>query len=305
MSDKLKRTHEAPQRLRFLAILIFIVIAASTSSCAKLFLIAKPVTVHRVTVIGDLQPDRARYYASLCDSFLNYVDQNYCHLTGKYPMTACLFKDQETYSKFVRIVLGETDPIYFGYGFYSGSSNTFYSWDGSGVGTMTHEIMHKVCFDEKLLRELWAREGIPTFFEKLYGYRQNDNLVLSIGYHNPWRIEALGDDLLKQDIAAIYTRAKGEGEDESAERLISMFLYERGQLKDYLAISKSGNLKGFNTYLEAALGKSFDQIRPEWRAYIKQIYKNRAEIENLPLSQVFATREEFLRFMSENKVPIR
>jgi hypothetical protein len=35
-------------------------------------------------------------------------------------------------------------------------------------------------------------EGIPTFFEKFYGYWKDDEPVVYWGFQNPWRIDQLG-----------------------------------------------------------------------------------------------------------------
>ena len=258
---------------------------------------------NRVIVTGDLSEEKAHYYVGLCDSFLGYIDHNFCRLTGQYPMRACIFHDQATYNKYVLEVLHQPIPAY--YGMYIGRLNTFLSWDGAGIGTMTHEIMHKVCIDQGLIQEKWAHEGIPTFFEKLYGYEDAGQLVVSMGYQNPWRIKQMGAKILEQNLSDIISRATAGGEDESAQRLVSVFLYQHAALKKYCDLSISRRKHGFSTYLEAALGKTFKQIEPEWVEYIRTIYKNKPLIEKLPGSQIFLNKKDLERYAVENNIPIR
>ena len=63
-------------------------------------------------------------------------------------------------------------------------------------------------------RPAWAIEGIPTFFEKFYGYWRDDELVVNWGFQNPWRIKKLGANLAQLDLQGILATTAGAGERE-------------------------------------------------------------------------------------------
>jgi hypothetical protein len=57
--------------------------------------------------------------------------------------------------------------------------NLFATYEDSGLGTFAHEIMHPLVERNLKDRPEWAIEGIPTFFEKFYGYWRGDELIVN------------------------------------------------------------------------------------------------------------------------------
>src|SRR5437879_13689473 len=104
-----------------------------------------------------------------------------------------MLQDQSRFEELVRRDLQVPDPASFGMYFYS--PKLLATYEDSGLGTFAHETLH--AFAEKDLRDgpTWADEGIPTFFEKFYGYWNNGELVLLWGFQDPWRMKALGTSL--------------------------------------------------------------------------------------------------------------
>src|SRR5262249_4571125 len=96
----------------------------------------------------------------------------------------------------------------------------FARYEDSGLGTFAHEIMHPLVERNLRDRPPWAIEGIPSFFEKFYGYWRDGELVVNWGFQNPWRIKELGANLARLDLPTILAATAG-GEKESEQRLVS------------------------------------------------------------------------------------
>jgi hypothetical protein len=269
---------------------------APSCEAAQSLRLVKTSTPH-VMMFTDMPSARAIWYANFCEQFLQHVEREFCPLTGKYPMRVCIMSNKDAYEK-------ASQGQYPGaYGCYIPRENTFYSWDGAGLGTMTHEIMHKVCIDAGLIKENWAREGIPTFFEKIYGYRVAGKLVLYMGYQNPWRLRAMGVFITSQKLPDIIARATGDSSDESAQRLVSVFLYQNGCFRKYINLVRAGKKGGFGTYLEAAFGMKMSAIEPLWATYIDGIVSN-ITLLRLPGSKCFDDKSAFDKFIQANQIPI-
>src|SRR5438105_10002355 len=112
-------------------------------------------------------------------------------------------------------------------------------------------------------RPLWAMEGIPSFFEKFYGYWEGDELVVHWGYQNPWRIAGLGTNVVRLNLEAILSTRQQLGEyHESDLRMVSVFLWEQGKLPRFLQLLRTGQRNGYNSSFEAAMEMPMRQIMP-------------------------------------------
>jgi hypothetical protein len=201
-----------------------------------------------------------------------------------------VFPDKNTMQRFLIPRLGSSAPPAFG--IYIAEHHLFLTYDGSGLGTFTQEIMHPVVGTELPQTPSWASEGIPTFFEKFYGYKEGDRLYLKWGYQNPWRIQALGERLLTVNLADIIHRSQ----DQSEQRLVSVFLYRRGKWKTFLDLIAGGDKRGYSTYVEAAFGVRLSELEHDWRTYVQDAYARRNQIYKLPASRLFPSKQEFLEF---------
>jgi hypothetical protein len=178
------------------------------------------------------------------------------------------------------------------FGIFIAERNLFVTYHGAGLGTFTHEIMHPVVDAELPLTPSWAKEGIPAFFEKFYGYKDGNRLYLKWGYQNPWRIRALENRLLRLRLADIIRRSS----DQSEQRLVSVFLYQRGKWKSFLDLIRRGDKKRYGTYVEAAFDKTLHELEREWQTYVEQVHAKREQIYRLPASTYFESKQRFLEF---------
>ena len=228
------------------------------------------------------------------DAYIHWLKQNYFDPKFKYPIGVVVLNDTAEMQKFIRDSLGVKDPP--GFGIYFPEYRTFFTRKDSGLGTFAHEILHPLVEANLPRRPNWSNEGIPTFFEKFYGYYSGSNLVMSVGYQNPWRIKALGENLPHLDLQEIVSRADIYKWSESDLRLVTVFLWEQGKLKDFIRLIQANDKKGQNTFLEAALGTTIAEIRPQWEQYTKRIYNQRAVISQLPPSLILPDRKTYEQF---------
>jgi hypothetical protein len=127
------------------------------------------------------------------DAFIKLTNREFFKADFDYPIRVFVAEDWEHFDEFARKRLHVPGPA--GYGMYLASDKLFATYETSGLGTFTHEIMHPLVERNLSSRPPWAEEGIPTFFEKFYGYWKDDELVLLWGFQNPWRINELGANL--------------------------------------------------------------------------------------------------------------
>ena len=169
------------------------------------------------------------------------------------------------------------------------------TYEGSGLGTFTHETLHAFVERDMTRRPAWADEGIPTFFEKFYGYWKNDELVLLWGFQNPWRIRSLGNNLTQLNLTEIISDQNQEP-DESKLRMVSLFLWEQGRFRRFLKLIAANDKRGYASYFEAAMDMPLERIIPLWQNYLLDVERRRAAILSLPLSTVFDNEEAFQAF---------
>ena len=239
---------------------------------------------------SDLPAQKLALYATFSDMFVELVEQDFFHVKTRFPIQAIVLEDKGSFKHFLRSALGVQTPP--DYGIYLAEAALFVTYDGSGLGTFTHEIMHPLVEESLPYRPAWAMEGIPAFFEKFYGHVENGRLHVQWGYQNPWRIEMLGPRLkhLKLD------RIVNGSDDTSEKRLVTVYLSQRGKLKTFLELVQANDRRGFRTHLEAAFGKPLKEIEADWRRYLQEIESNRERIMRLPMSRLFDTPDQYRQF---------
>jgi len=262
-----------------------------TSTTASLFAgFSNKIESKYFIFYSDLPRRQLENYTEFSNLFLDLVDRDFVGLRNFTRITAIAFPDQNTMQRFLTQRLARNGPPVFGT--YLEEHHLFLTYDGSGLGTFTHEIMHPVVRTELPQTPSWAWEGIPAFFEKFYGYKEGNRLYLKWGYQNPWRIQALGERLLTANLADIIHRSH----DQSEQRLVSIFLYRRGKWKTFLDLIDGGDKRGYATYVEAAFGLHLNELEHDWRTYVQHAYARRNQIYQLPASRLFSSKQEFLEF---------
>src|ERR1017187_6009278 len=139
-------------------------------------------------------PEIARF----ADGFVRLLSRDFFKADFDYPIRVLVFQDREQFKQFLIQQLHISDPPNFGVYVYA--HKFFATYEDSGLGTFTHEILHPLVERNLKDRPLWAMEGIPAFFEKFYGYWKDEEPVLYWGFQNPWRIDQLGTNLTQIDV---------------------------------------------------------------------------------------------------------
>ena len=247
-------------------------------------------------------PEKIKAIARFADGFVSMVNRDFFKADFDYPIRVLVLEDRESFQKFLRQQFAITDPPNFGIFLYR--YNLFATYEDSGLGTFAHEIMHPLVERNLKDRPIWAIEGIPTFFEKFYGYWQNDEMVVRWGFQNPWRVDMLGTNLTQLDLKDIISTMETPGKyRESDRRLVSMFLWEQGKFKQFLQLIKRREKLGYDSYFEAAMAMPVDRIIPLWQDYLKKVASQRGEIMRLPASTVLSDELNFHKFAEFYGIP--
>lgn len=235
----------------------------------------------------------AKQLLSLSEGFLSFIKDNYFTPSFEYPLTALVFSSKNDFRRYLKSKLGISNPPNFG--IYIGEHKLFATFRGSGIGTFTHEIMHPLVESNLPDRPEWAKEGIPSFFEKFFGYWEGGRLQLQLGYQNPWRIRRLGDEITNLDLKKIVTlkRRNYAKYGNSELRMVSVFIDRQGLLEKYLTLVKNSDKKGYRLYIEAAFEKPIEDIIPLWKIYLDDVNKNKANIYKIPGSAILRSKAEF------------
>ena len=232
--------------------------------------------------------------ARFADAYINLINRDFFKTDFDYPIRVFVLKDENRLDEFVNRELHVPGPA--GYGIYLYSNKLLATYEDSGLGTFTHETMHAFVQRDLTHRPAWTNEGIPTFFEKFYGYWKNDELVLFWGFQNPWRIEELGTNLEQLNLPEIISDQNPEL-NESKLRMVSVFLWERGSFRRFLKLIAANETRGYASYLEAAMELPLEKITPLWQSYLIEVERRRAAILSLPSSTVFDSEEAFQTFV--------
>ncbi|MDB6108581.1 MAG: hypothetical protein JWR69_331 [Pedosphaera sp.] len=245
-------------------------------------------------------PEIARF----ADGFIKLVNHDFFKAQFDYPIRVLVLEDRARFKEFLVRELHISDPPNFG--IYLPRYKLFATYEDSGWGTFTHEILHPLVEGNLQHRPLWALEGIPTFFEKFYGYWKGNDLVVYWGFQNPWRIEQLGTNLTRLDLRKVISDPEPSNgftaieRQESSWRMGSMFLWEQGRFNRFLQLIATHNKAGYPTYFEAAMEMPLEKILPLWQTYLNQAAAQRAKILLLPNSKILPDEAAFQSFVKAN-----
>ncbi len=192
--------------------------------------------------------------------------------------------------RFLSMKLGikpETD-----WGMYIPEYNALVTHEASGLGTFGHITMYPIIGENLNHAPYWAKTGIPTLFEKIYGYLENNELVIRYGYHNPWRLKELGD-FSNANLPEIVNSSVSKDVSASEKRLVVKFIYQSGLFPQYIALLLSNSKGKYDTFIEAAFKKEMSVLEESWKEYLKNIENNMSEILETPPSQMFETKSDF------------
>lgn len=261
--------------------------------------------------IGDIEKAKLERYGAIAEGFLDFLQHHgltntdFPHVSKsdsdtfkklvdwKEPVSIFILHDKMAERAFLKERLNFP---YHVHGVFISSRNLLATYDGAGAGTYLHELMHTILSRQKNL-EFWAEEGIPSYFEKVYG-AITPQFELLHGYSENWFPQALSVKALSGglNLADIVGKAKhANAGHETQQRLVALFLQKYDRLDTYLALTVSNNHKGYKTFVEAAFDKPMVQLVPMFNDFIHQI-RHPASASDLPPSQIFDTKIELDNF---------
>ncbi len=266
--------------------------------------------------IGDIDKTKLERYGAIAEGFLDYLQRKGL---GDTEFSLSCGAESNTFKKLVnapepvsifilhdrmaeRAFLKERLNFpYHVHGVFISSRNLLATYDGAGPGTYLHELMHTVLSRQKNL-EYWAEEGIPSYFEKVYG-AISPQFELLHGYGENWFPQALSVKAIRNvslNLADIVGKAKhADASKEVQQRLVALFLQKYNHLDEYLTLTVSNHNKGYKTFVEAAFDKPMAKLVPMFNDFIHEI-RHPATALDLPPSQIFDTKLELDRFGSEH-----
>jgi hypothetical protein len=255
--------------------------------------------LHRQTKYFDFHykrnPEKIAAVARFADSFVTLLNRDFFKADFQYPIRVLVLEDKVAFQEFLRERLHVVNPPNFG--IYLPTNKMFVTYEDSGLGTFAHEILHPLVETNLKDRPLWAMEGIPTFFEKFYGYWKDDQPIIYWGFQNPWRVEMLGTNLTQLDLKQLLATKNSQGQfNESDLRMLSMFLWEQGKFQRFLHLIQQREKNGYDSYFEAALEMPIEQIVPLWKGYLNKTAARRNAIIHLPPSAILNGEQTFKSF---------
>ncbi len=266
--------------------------------------------------IGDIDKAKLERYGAIAEGFLDYLQRKGLSDTefslscgaesntfkklvnAPEPVSIFILHDKMAERAFLKERLNFP---YHVHGVFISSRNLLVTYDGAGPGTYLHELMHTVLSRQKNL-EYWAEEGIPSYFEKVYG-AISPQFELRHGYGENWFPQALSAKVIKKvslNLADIVGKAKhADAGQEVQQRLVALFLQKYGHLDEYLTLTMANQHKGYKTFVEAAFNKPMAKLVPMFNDFIHEI-RHPATALDLPPSQIFDTKLELDRFEHEH-----
>lgn len=243
-------------------------------------------------------PDYCLQVTRQIEAFLEYFNREYFPITDQFSVTVFICESNDESKRLQAKYFPNVDSS-DNIGTYFSAYNCIVTSEEARLGTITHEVTHRILDGTTVGLEPWAKEGIPAYFEKIYGYYSEtpgDSEIIT-GFQNPWRMEELSNNFQLLDLKKIYFERDKQLRDQSEDLLLAMFLQHHGLLKKYLRLIAAVEVPGKQlTSFEDAFDKNFDEITPMWRAYLKGIKERSAICAQMPWAEIFSSKEQYNEF---------
>ncbi len=179
-----------------------------------------------------------------------------------------LFKNEKSFRKGVKKFFGDAPDTPFGY--YSPDENALIM-NASGLGTLSHELVHPYMEANFPDVPSWFNEGLASLFEQ--PREKNGHLTGGVN----WRLPNLQKELRAKTLPAMSTLLsttrdqfyEAEYDAYAYARYIVFYLQEQGKLVDFYKkfLADKKDLTGAAA-LEAVLGEKLDTFEPKWRKWV-------------------------------------
>lgn len=194
------------------------------------------------------------------------------------------------------------------YGCYWIKEHLVISFKDSGPGTLGHELVHNFAFDGVKNMPDWFSEGLPTFFERLYGYYDDSkNLKLLLGFNNPWREQEFVSMLDSHQIQKPTLLAVAQHKSiKDTERLLSLYLYQKGWLKSYAQkVAAASSVDNDARLIMETSGKTLADLESDWSSWLDGIIANvkspTSTLNYVPVSFILQDKKSWDDWYNQNK----
>ncbi len=186
-----------------------------------------------------------------------------------------LFRNEKTFRKGAKKFWGDTPDTPYGY--YSPDDNALIM-NASGLGTLSHELVHPYMEANFPDVPSWFNEGLASLYE-----RPSEKKGHIVGLPN-WRLPNLKKEIKAKTLPKL-AKMLGTKRDEFYEadydayayaRYLVYYLQEHGKLQEFYAkfLADKKDLTGA-TALASVLGEDLDTFEPKWRKWVLEIdYKD-------------------------------
>lgn len=252
-------------------------------------LFAHQIPTKHFLFLSNLPEARMLYYARFAEAFMDLTNREFTKVQDAPLTRVYLVGNIKDFRDFCKSHDFETSQVLAAYFI---RQNSLVVSDEVGVGVLAHEIMHKIQHDNFDMMEMWALEGIATYFEQFYGYYDGNKLVAKFGFHNPERFKQAKPGLTKMTLREVLEIRNPEPY-ESVEQLAVLFLHENGKFKIYLDLLRANEKTAFKSYFEAAMNSTAEELEPKWQAYLKKVDSEKDQILKLAPAEVYEAKAPY------------
>jgi hypothetical protein len=223
-------------------------------------------------VIGDSPPGEVQKIArGFLRSKVRLLEQDFFSKRPDKLIEVWLFRNEHSFRKGAKKFFDDSPDTPYGY--YSPEHSALIM-NVSGLGTLSHELVHP--YMEANFPEVpsWFNEGLASLYE-----RPSERKGHIIGLPN-WRLPELKKEIRAKtlpDLTKLLHTSRDEFYDASWDayaqaRYLVYYLQEQGKLHDFYTkfLADTKDPSG-QTALEAVLGEKLDTFEAKWRAWVLKI----------------------------------
>jgi hypothetical protein len=182
-----------------------------------------------------------------------------------------LFKNERSFRKGAKKFFGDAPDTPFGY--YSPDHNALVM-NASGLGTLSHELVHPYMEANFPDVPSWFNEGLASLFE--YPGERKGHIIGNVNWRLPnLKKEIKAKTLPKLSVLLSTTSDEFYGADYDAyayARYLMYYLQEQGKLQEFYKtfLADKKDLTGASA-LKKVLGEDLDTFEPKWRKWVMAI----------------------------------
>jgi hypothetical protein len=227
-------------------------------------------------VIGDSAPaDVKRITKGFLKSKAALLEKEFFSKRPDKLLEVWLFKNEKSFRKGAKKFFGDTPDTPYGY--YSPDDNALIM-NASGLGTLSHELVHPYMEANFPDVPSWFNEGLASLYEQ-----PSERKGRIVGLPN-WRLPNLKKEIKAKSLpkmATMMSTKRDEFYEASYDayayaRYIVYYLQEQGKLQEFYKkfLEDKKDLTGVSA-LESVLGESLDTFEPKWRKWVLTVQYKR------------------------------